>query len=162
MGNSKTAYKIWWHEIVGIVDLGILMAVFSKAELLVNKLSFDGTLQHTLEVSIKQSTLAIPKKVLRTANVWQFVYMATKVPSCGSLYPQKSKGKIAKGDSFCRAESCFTKKYGRILKSIGAIRCSLSMSYNDVQCCATSCDTTPLYQTNHTRWWWVVVVMGVE
>ena len=40
MGNSKTADKIWWHKIVGTVDLGIL------------------------EVSIKLSTLTNPTKVL--------------------------------------------------------------------------------------------------
>ena len=39
------------------------------------------------------SLLTNPPKVLKsaikTAKVWQFVYVATKLPPCGSLYPRK-------------------------------------------------------------------------
>ena len=40
------------------------------------------------------SLLTNPPKVLKsaikTAKVWQFVYVATKLPPCGSLYPRKN------------------------------------------------------------------------
>ena len=33
--------------------------------------------------------LKVLKSVVKNAEIWQFVYVATKLPSCGSLNPRK-------------------------------------------------------------------------
>ena len=42
--------------------------------------------------SLLTNSLKVLKSAIKTAKVWQFVYVATKLPSCGSLYPQKKCG----------------------------------------------------------------------
>ena len=50
--------------------------------------------------SLLTNRLKVLKSVMKTAKVWQFSYMTTKLSSCGSLYPWKTAKVSSFDDTF--------------------------------------------------------------